>query len=449
MSKKKKAFVAPKYAEQTTLYEQLRDIRNSHLMSDRVLNDSGTGQYGSQSGYAEMWGPPTIVEDAENPAGRVGGTGPTAAVTGSSTTGSMENLGTSVSSSANSTTSSGLYGQTTLGDSLSETLDMSGWMTSDSEVEDENPPPADVSVAPETIQAIPSNSGIYHTVVPMKSLSFNICDNEAVIQQAGSYIVLGTDRPMGCESGYGGKGYQNANSIDLVVGRVASAKGTKGPAEGTMADNNPVADAARVYISQLTDIDVMFGLDGGVSGVAEGGSGVAVKADDVRIIGRRSVKIVTGNSKGARGAGPKGEWTSLGFSMHQPAPTIELLAGNLRQDRVVWGGIYNPIETISTVQRACLGGNTRDALSELNKTVGEIWSALFNLALIQSGYNATMGVDPFRPWVAAAAPVVGVANLDAVLNSLWHTKMNAILWDMNYLTPYGYKFICSTNIKLS
>ena len=135
--------------------------------------------------------------------------------------------------------------------------------------------------------------------------------------------------------------------------------------------------------------------------------------------------------------------------MHQPAPTIELLAGNSRQDRRVWGGIYNPVETISTVQRACLGNNTRDAFAELSGMLGEVWSALFNLALIQSGYTSPMGVDPFRPWVAAAAPVVGCAQLDSVLNSLWHTKMNAILWDMNYLTPYGYKFICSTNVKLS
>lgn len=135
--------------------------------------------------------------------------------------------------------------------------------------------------------------------------------------------------------------------------------------------------------------------------------------------------------------------------MHQPAPSIELLAGNTSQERVVWGGLYNPIEKISTVQRACLGSNTRDALAELNNTVGELWSAVFNLALIQSGFNSIVGVDPVRPWVAAAAPTVGIAALQYVLDSLWHTKVNAILWDLNYLTPYGYKFICSTNVKLS
>ena len=451
--KKKKAFIAPRYADQATLYDRLKNIRDVSLTHDQVQHHIGAG--------------PTIIEDGTPTPGRTDGTGPTAAVSGSddldqfaedlfsgpSATATTSSI--SVSSSftggeygRGSTTVSGLYGQSVPGEELSS--EYGGlWTETEDADEEEEPSIPDVSVEGEYIQAVPSNSGIYHTVVPMKSLSFNIAQNEAVIQQAGSYIVLGTDRPTSNKSGYGAKGYQNANSIDLVVGRLAASKGTKGPAENSHADNNPAADAARVYISQLTDIDVMFGLDAGVSGVATGGSGIAIKADDVRIIGQRSVKIITGNSQGVRGGGKKGEWTSLGFNMYQPAPTIELLAGNRKQDRIVWGGIYNPIETISTVQRACLGGNTRDALVELNEVVGEIWSALFNLALIQAGYNANLGVDPFRPWVAAAAPVVGIANLDAVLNSLWHTKTNAILWEMNYMIPFGYKFICSTNIKLS
>ena len=333
--------------------------------------------------------------------------------------------------------------------------EFSDWLGDDSSQSDEERADAnsaylnETSPTGENIQAIPSNSGIYHTVVPMKDLSFKIAQNESVMQHGGCYITMGTDRPTTVMSGYGAKGFQNASTIDLVVGRAAGSRGTDGPKEGAVVDNNPVADAARIYISQLTDIDVNFGLAESVSGVATGGSGIAVKADDVRIIGRRSIKIVTGKTQGARGSGPHGEWTSLGFSMHQPAPSIELLAGNTSQERVVWGGLYNPIEKISTVQRACLGSNTRDALAELNNTVGELWSAVFNLALIQSGFNSIVGVDPVRPWVAAAAPTVGIAALQYVLDSLWHTKVNAILWDLNYLTPYGYKFICSTNVKLS
>lgn len=463
--KKKKAFIAPKYAEQASLYDRLKKIRDISLTFDQVQHHVGPGA--------------SIVDTGTSTPGRKTGTGPERAVSGAA---DLEQLaediwsqedpranfsGTGSAAPAGDGFRSGIYlsgGVFQEGESGFHNSEMASargypitdqydnlFLSSDEEEEEDvdYSSAPDISVDGEYIQAIPSNSGVYHTVVPMKNLSFNMAEDESVIQQGGSFIVLGTDRRTGVTTGYGAKGYQNASTIDLVVGRLAASRGTKGPADGSLADNNPAADAARVYISQLTDIDVMFGLDWGVSGVATGGSGIALKADDIRIIGQRSVKIITGNAQGVRGGGRKGEWTSLGFNMHQPAPTIELLAGNRKQDRVVWGGIYNPIETISTVQRACLGGNTRDALAELNDTIGEIWSALFNLALIQAGYNANLGVDPFRPWVAAAAPVVGIANLDAVLNSLWHTKMNSICWEMNHLTPYGYKFICSTNIKLS
>ena len=134
--------------------------------------------------------------------------------------------------------------------------------------------------------------------------------------------------------------------------------------------------------------------------------------------------------------------------MHQPSPTIELIAGNATEDRIVWGGIAQPFEAISTMQRACLGNNTKDGLKELSEIVGEIWSAVYNLSLIQAGFNSVVGVDPLRPWVAAAAPATTIAALDFVINSLWNTRINALFWEFNYLRPFGYKYICSTNVKL-
>jgi len=395
MGKKKKVYIAPKHADQQSLYDKLRAVRDrsnvdlpgQHSVGTGVTVGDSPGSAGT--GSADVW---IEIDDQGN------------------------------------TTVAGAYGE-----------------------QDSSPSPTSAGSSPlgEYVQAIPSESGVYHTPVPGVDLSFKIASNESVIQQGGSFIVLGTDRPGGEMSGNGAKGYQNANCIDLCVGRMAAARGVEGPREGTHVDNSMPADAARVYISQLTDIDVIFGLAEGVSGVATDGSGIGIKADDVRIIGKRSVKIVTGKSQGVRGVGAHGELTSLGFPMHQPAPTIELIAGNHTEDRVVWGGIYNPIETISTMQRACLGSNTRDAFAEFSDIIGELWSAVFNLALIQTGFNSVVGIDPVRPWVAAAAPATGIGTMQFVLDSLWHTKINAILWDLNYLTPYGYKFICSTNVKLT
>lgn len=298
------------------------------------------------------------------------------------------------------------------------------------------------------VNLVPQDSGLYHTLVPMKNLTFKMAPNEAVIQQGGSYIVLGTDRPATLADGTGGTGYQNASSIDLVVGRMSSARGGDGPREGGEVDNSYSADAARVLINQLTKVDKNFGLAEGVGGVSPVGSAVAAKADHIRLIGRQSIKIVTGKTQGTKGDGPGGEPNSLGGWMHQPSPTIELIAGNSTEDRIVWGGIAQPFESINTMQRACLGNNTKDGLKELSEIVGEIWSAVYNLALIQGGFNSVVGIDPLRPWVGAAAPVVTVAALDFVINSLWNTRINALFWEFNYLWPFGYKYICSTNVKI-
>ena len=297
------------------------------------------------------------------------------------------------------------------------------------------------------VNLVPQDSGLYHTIVPMKNLTFKMAPNETVIQNGGSYIVFGTDRPATLADGSGATGYQGASSIDLVVGRLASARGGKGPKEGAEVDNSYSGDAARIIISQLTNLDKSFGLAQGVSGVSPLGSGIGIKADDVRLIGRRSIKIVTGKTQGSSGDGPSGEPNSLGGWMHQPSPTIELIAGNHSEERIVWGGMFNPIERINTLQRACLGSNTLDGFKEFADVVGGLWSAVFNLALIQGGFDSLVGVN-IHPWIAAAAPAKTTAALDSVISSLWQTRANATFWWWNYLEPYGYKYICSTNVKI-
>ena len=71
-----------------------------------------------------------------------------------------------------------------------------------------------------------------------------------------SWIVLGRDRPGNLVSGHGGSGDTGAASIDLVVGRMSAnpiAK-TKDD-EDIYVDPDFKRDAARIYLSQLTDID--------------------------------------------------------------------------------------------------------------------------------------------------------------------------------------------------
>lgn len=85
--------------------------------------------------------------------------------------------------------------------------------------------------------------------------------------------------------------------IDLVVGRMASK-----PKDDVFVDPDFEIDAARIYISQKTDIDKNFKLPNGSMGQAEGKSGIGIKADGVRIIGREGIKLIVGtDNKNSQG----------------------------------------------------------------------------------------------------------------------------------------------------
>ena len=299
-----------------------------------------------------------------------------------------------------------------------------------------------------------SENGVFHTAIPLQAIKYKKSPNEHVVQNEGSFIVLGTDKPKGSESGYGAKGSNIANSIDLVVGRMSSARKGKGPPgsdtqSGAFVDNSFFSDAARIHISQLTDIDKNFGLAKTNVEQSVGRSGIAVKADGVRIIGREGIKIVTGRADGPGGFGQRGEPNSLGGKVSQPAPTIDLIAGNNTGNIKVWGGLFQPVETIPNLQPAVKGYIARDAFRDLGNIVDEIWTALYTLTLVQIRYNAILGSDPFRPWVPPAAVDAVASQILFVMNSLYHTRVNKNMWEFNYLYPFGYKFICSRNINIT
>ena len=299
------------------------------------------------------------------------------------------------------------------------------------------------------LNEIPPRTGLYHTTVQSSGVEFKSAQNALVLKQAGGYIVFGTDRPDSIASGYGAKGAQNAATIDLVVGRMASANSGKGPKPLSKVDNSFVADAARIYISQLTDLDSNFGLvsSEGNSLTQKGVAGIGIKADGVRIIGREGIKIVTGKAQ-CGDCGPDGELNSRGGKIVQPAPPIELIAGNsvapltgrFKDQKPYPGG------SIEVLQPIPLGINTKDALQELSDIVGELWSALFNFALVQTGQNVSFGISPFA-WHAGAVAAATPMQLNGVINSLYQTRVNNTLWQLNYLDPLGYKYICSKSVK--
>ena len=302
------------------------------------------------------------------------------------------------------------------------------------------------------LNATPSDSGIMHmdNWIDEVGPQYKNAPNEKVLSKNGSFIVLGTDRPDSQASGYGAKGSSRASSIDLVVGRMSSARRGKGPKDGTFVDNSFAADAARIYISQQTDIDTYFGIVEGSVGNSKARSAIGIKADGVRIFGREGVKIVTGKGNNWKGFELKGETNSIGGKISQPAPGIELIAGNNTEPRKVRG------DTIETLQPVSMGYNTRDAFRELSDVLDDVLGAVINLALIQTNLNSIIAsafaASAVYPAHGAAASAIGSMNSvglpTQVLSPMYHARANKTFnFELNYLYPFSYKYICSRSVK--
>ena len=173
--------------------------------------------------------------------------------------------------------------------------------------------------------------------------------SEVVVQgNNNSFIVLGRDRAGNPADGIGGMGGTGCGMIDMIVGLdgVHSQKDyiteneVDPEAYGEWEEEtenrtsyftspNFVKDSARLYLTQLGDIDYYFGIvKGGENTIADTKfkSGAALKSDHTRIIGRRSVKIVTGKAK-LQGADMHGEENSQGGKDDFPGQ-IDFIAGN-------------------------------------------------------------------------------------------------------------------------
>lgn len=170
-----------------------------------------------------------------------------------------------------------------------------------------------------------SNLGFNNTHIPEFIPEFKKSQVESVINNNNSFIVLGKDRPANFASGYGGKGHTQAASIDIVVGRYSSIQygvdvlPSSRTSQTQAVDPDFLYDAARIYISQKSDIDEYFGLSAGKVGNSKGKSAIALKADGIRIIGREGVKIVSSGTDKNNSQG--GESTAT--------VGVDLIAGNV------------------------------------------------------------------------------------------------------------------------
>jgi hypothetical protein len=279
-----------------------------------------------------------------------------------------------------------------------------------------------------------SNQRIFAPGIGCKNLvepqpEFILADCETIYSgKNNSYIILGRDRPASRLSGYGGKGDTGAGSIDLVVGLGAPRPRTVDkPGNKLYADPNFILDSARIHISQRTDIDDNFRLAAGSVGISKGKSGIGIKADAVRVIGREGVKIVTGGDK----------INSQGSQL-LTIPGIDLIAGNDDSD----------------MQSIPKGENVLEAITRLADHVNELTSIVFKMLDIQNQFDIQVTTHfhnspffgapntPSGP-LAVQGPIKMADHLLTTMKDLMTTKMNLSNFKLNYLQPGGAKYINS------
>ena len=172
-------------------------------------------------------------------------------------------------------------------------------------------------------------------------------------------------------SGYGpGEGDDQAGAIDLCVGRMSPHPRAVHKSGGDVSvrpifnydrhEGNIVCDAARIYISQKTDVDKNFKLISGQQGMSTAKSAIALKSDAVRIIARSDgIKLITHSRRLQDSQG--------GTSARAPSG-IDIIAGN----------------DDGNLQPMVLGNNLNELLvnygEALSAVIGTIASLIENIA---------------------------------------------------------------------
>lgn len=163
------------------------------------------------------------------------------------------------------------------------------------------------------------NNGLYHGHLNEPVTRYNKAVSEKVVQKNNSLIIMGRDRMGGKSHGKGAlKNSGQCASIDLVVGmsgvqnkeviEVAPLGSIKKKKEPTTTEKDPSRDAARIFITQRSNVDHKdwFNLPDGTipHSVMNNRSAIVLKADGIRIVSRDGgIKIIAGGKdiKNAQG----------------------------------------------------------------------------------------------------------------------------------------------------
>ena len=308
-----------------------------------------------------------------------------------------------------------------------------------------------------------ANQGTSQKPILEAAPTLEVGQTEKIIKgENNSFIVLGRDRPGVLASGYGGKGATQAARIDLIAGLASSYRHKNGkrtpPNKSTIVNPSFATDAARLYISQKSDIDAYMGLASGPRDQGVARSTIALKADTLRMHARGDIKIVTGKAR-FQGFGNSGEVLSTGGD-NEVVGTISLIAGNYTDDDTGIG--FNMLDPFrkSNGQRRKLqpipkGDNLASLLEEVIDKIAQLSSMVAQNTSNISYLNNSMlthvhlaGPIPTTPSLThpVVYPVIEVGGISNRTEKAGFSK-DLELMKINYLNPdFGSDFINSKNV---
>ena len=274
---------------------------------------------------------------------------------------------------------------------------------------------------------------------------------EKVVSLGDAYIVLGKDRPSTAPKDKndpsppsGHFAGTNCSTIDTVVGRWGKL-GQEYSADNPswQADPNFKLDAARIYISQQTDIDDNIGLthwlesdyhnQGVADAPARNKSAIALKADGIRIVARESIKLVTMTD----------HYNSTNNAI-EGKYGIDLIAGVISSDQansdlqpLVKG--YNMVQAMLEMAQSVALMDTQIAM--LNKMMSQVCTSLTTHIHLAPGFGAPSTPD-VNPVSITANCLTLVDNVMQIVETNLR-QFNHASYQTNYLTPGSATYILS------
>ena len=277
-------------------------------------------------------------------------------------------------------------------------------------------------------------SGVFGTKRIQAQVNRVDCESEKIVGRGpdnNAFIVIGNDRPKSKQSGYGGKGHTQCDSIDIVAGMGSFAPEQYSVALDSKVWTNPnfLLDAARIYISQKTDVDKNFeiGTKEGMQGKSEAKSAIAIKADNVRLIGRESLVLTTNTDAFNSQGGQIQAWSG-----------IHLMANNDEEG----------------LQPIPVGNNLAQAIFELSKHLESLGKIFHGYLKYQMKYNQAIAkhthISPFyaKPTLPsqqckAGGMLADIEHISKTELSILKHLTNLSGFRNNYLTRKGKNYINS------